>query len=485
MEKKELLDLIKEYKKIKGYADGGEVPQDPQLGMGDLMESQRQQGYDPLLQSTMGDVLMAERNNGYDQPKDSGIDTPPTIDDNYNNLFNNLEDTAISKESKLLNKVPIKNKEYDFLKKIIDSEPNSGDQLKEAQKQRDNNISGNQIMKGLTLASSGISHTNPDRALKLLEDQDKYVNLPVQKFEENQANQKNDPKSKVSEAYRQLYGKLMGTPAPEGWSASDLEKVSPLFEKYMQAKETAQARKDTQMYNLQARAQEADLRHQDRMLYLTDRQQREAEIQRHNNEIEKIKHEQTDISGSRLGLSATKTIEQDPTIKKANDRLNSARTALDQLDDKSQPLTVNRLNAIQIDLANALNFMGQQGASDYKAKSDKLVTLRSRMAAATQSWNPNVEDMRELAPEVYNEVKAYANSIHQSVNKIKQQREKELSTKYGKSTGEGGTTDKRLKDIYKDKNIVTKEQLSAYAKQHKLDEKAAKDILTKGGYSVE
>lgn len=323
-----------------------------------------------------------------------------------------------------------------FSRLIAALKPQQND-LKEAQRQRDMNIAGQNISKGAALLYSGISGANPDTALGIVKDNDKYVSLPVQKYEEQIANQKNDPNSNMSDAYRQLYTKVTGQTAPETWSAADLEKVSPLFEKFIQARESAQAKKDIAIQNLQYkqdRAKELDeLRKQG---LISQDQFRKALIE--------LKGQQVGQAGQRIGFSVEKSIQQDPTIKKANDRINSADSAITQLNDRSQPLTNARLNAIQIDLANTLNFMSSQGASDYKAKSDKLTNLNTRLADLKQKYGTSLVDLRKEAPEVYKEVLTYAQSVKDSVQKIKDNQDKNLRKQYGTALGENSDTASRI-----------------------------------------
>jgi len=298
-------------------------------------------------------------------------------------------------------------------------------ELKELQKKR-------KMMLGLSgLAQSGamlggaLNRFDPSKNVKAFQDAEKQYDLPIQDFKDLIANQQNDPSSSTSKAARATYEKIMGTPANPNWSATDLAKQSPLLEKYLQAQQATAAKKDKQKDDLQFKYDKLQQDRDIKLQGITDKKERDKIANDFKQQMLDVRKDMVALSAGRLGATVTGKIEGEDTIKKANQRIHSADQAITQLADKSQPLTMNRLNAIQIDLANTLNFMASQGASDYKAKSDKLENLNTMIASAKQKYGTSLIDLRTQAPEVYNEVMAYAKSVKESTTKIRDQRYKE------------------------------------------------------------
>lgn len=102
--------------------------------------------------------------------------------------------------------------------------------LSAAQKERDQNILNQKIERASALAGSGISKTSPRDILANIDKQEAYLNLPVQKYQEQVQNQQNDPNSKMSQVVRD-YLTTKGLKVPPGSSAADLLKVAPFLAK--------------------------------------------------------------------------------------------------------------------------------------------------------------------------------------------------------------------------------------------------------------
>lgn len=333
------------------------------------------------------------------------------------------------------------------------SEESVPNKLDEAQKKRRIRSTLAEMARFGDLAGAGIAKANAAPA-GYFDSLSKAANLPVQEYQEQVANQPNDPKSTMSQVVRD-YLTSKGIKVPDNSSAADLYKVAPFLAKdqalqvqLQKLNQTNDMKKQKQAEDLQFKYDKLQSDHEMRLANAKDKKERDAINNEFKQQMIDIRKEMVNLSGSRLGLSATSKIEQDPTVKKANDRINSAESALTQLNDKSQPLTMNRLNAIQIDLANTLNFMSSQGASDYKAKSDKLENLNTMIAAAKQKYGSSLVDLRKEAPEVYKEVTAYAKSVRDSVKQIKDKQEKNLKDKYTTSIGEDSTASKRINKAY-------------------------------------
>lgn len=326
---------------------------------------------------------------------------------------------------------------------LLSSLKPQGQQLAEAQRQRDMNIAGQQIMKGAALFGAGSRHANPDRSLKVIGEQDKYVGLPVEKYKEQLENQQYDPNSPMTKALEQ-YLTSKGIKTIPGASAADYLKYMPFL-----AKDAALVNGlQKVVMQTNARAKEGEANRESRADIAAQANQTRINAANILAQARKEGFSKTDErTNKRLALQASKSIETDPTVKKANDRINSTDSALTQLKDMSMPLTINRLNAIQIDLANTLNFMSSQGASDYKAKSDKLENLQTRIAAVRQKYGNQLIDLRKVAPNVYNDIVQYAQSVHKGVSGIKDKQIDRLSKNYGDALG--GDVGQRIKDIYK------------------------------------
>lgn len=119
------------------------------------------------------------------------------------------------------------------MQKAIDSQNSQSNDLKNAQKQRDMAIANQQMAKGAALLGAGIagrggSKVDPSLALKVIGEGDQYVNLPVQKYEEQIANQQNDPNSPMSKITRD-YFTAKGIQVPPSASYSDLSKIAPFI----------------------------------------------------------------------------------------------------------------------------------------------------------------------------------------------------------------------------------------------------------------
>lgn len=118
-----------------------------------------------------------------------------------------------------------------LVKASQDSQANA---LKEAQNQRDSNIAGQQLMKGAALFSAGKLKTSPEESLKVVGENDKYVGLPITKYEEQIANQKHDPNSDFSKAYAKSAGDILGMPGKfAGMTAETIDKIIPVSAKKM------------------------------------------------------------------------------------------------------------------------------------------------------------------------------------------------------------------------------------------------------------
>ena len=107
---------------------------------------------------------------------------------------------------------------------------NPSQDLANAQKQRDTNIALQGINRGGALIGAGLARSNPQQALNTISEGDKFVGVPVQKYEEQVQNQQNDPNSPMSKVMKQ-YLQQKGFQTPNNASAADLFKVAPFLSK--------------------------------------------------------------------------------------------------------------------------------------------------------------------------------------------------------------------------------------------------------------
>lgn len=141
-------------------------------------------------------------------------------------------------------------------------------QFKDAQQRQDDAELINQMGKAGALIGAGIARVEPSKeALQVFDQNIKLAQQAVPELQRKLDMEKHDPQSPTSQAYRQFYTQLMGKQPPANWSASDMEKVSPMFEKYMQAKEMAASRRETMQDRMQQQSQDKQ-RHDELMAQL-------------------------------------------------------------------------------------------------------------------------------------------------------------------------------------------------------------------------
>lgn len=292
LQKKELERLYSEYKKIKKYSEGGEVEKSSKeqkiedsvkesteglkkakKSHKDLMESMEEDIPEPDQYANGGEVTPAEEffdpetntqnvdftegstiiGNGPSIPQEepaSLLDVEEknsedkALEERYaNEDFEAKENTPdeetpeedqtekeISEESATSQPMDEDKQSFSRLLASLKPQKTANEDLKEAQRQRDINIGMQQLQRGAALAGSGISKTDPSQLLKIIDEQDKYANLPVQKYNELIQDQQNDPQSSMSMVMKQ-YLQNKGFKVPDGTSAADLFKIAPFLAK--------------------------------------------------------------------------------------------------------------------------------------------------------------------------------------------------------------------------------------------------------------
>lgn len=476
--------LMNQYKNIKKYADVGPIePNDSSEGLPEIIKPQYSKDDEEALEQSIEESPIKDKPNRMEEPakdlEDKHLDTEDETE-NIKDIVKKGKEAVEPEEDKKEIASEDEEPEEDSdnkeeSPKSVTSKPQESDiasQLKAAQEKRREGVAGTDIGMAGHLIASGLVNQSPWLGKEYFQGGERQGQLAMQDFNEKLANQKNDSNSEVSKITRD-YLKSKGMNVNDNMSAQDLMTVAPFLQKD-QALALAQAK--------------ALIAHEDRMKTIDAANQRSKDF----NDTKREGFNQSNTRGNaRLAFNAASKIELDPSVKKANDRLNSTTSAIEQLNDMNQPLPINKLNAIQIDLANTLNYMGSQGASDYKAKSDKLQNLNTRIAEIAQKYKGNIIDMRKIAPNVVKEVNLYANSVHDSATKIRDKQVDNLTDKYGKALG--GDVGQRIKDIYTkkrnqpviSKGSLTSDQLSDYASKHSIQEDEARKLLTDAGYEIQ
>lgn len=120
------------------------------------------------------------------------------------------------------------------IQKAITDLKKSPDDLTKAQKERDQNVLGQEMAKYGALAGAGLLgrpgiNVSPNPALGVIGSNDKYAGLPVEKYQEQIANQQNDPNSNVSKLTKAYMKDKYKIDAPDNASYSDLSKIFPMI----------------------------------------------------------------------------------------------------------------------------------------------------------------------------------------------------------------------------------------------------------------
>lgn len=335
--KKAFAKFINEEGSEKGYADGGEVEDDP-----GLTPEQFQQHL--MDQQSQGKTLVGV--NG--DPQNINAQLPqkgsPTDISNVEELKEPLEDEYQNENFVANEKVPEKTYPVDDSEDEIsddktlkvdnekfspekisdkDSEQSeeSSDQsayskllkslsqgrsgLKEAQEQRDNNYKLANFQKGMALMGAGIGggYINTKPVMDIIDDQEKHSEMPVQKYNELIQDQKNDPDSIVSKITRQYFTDK-GMKVPDNASANNLYSFAP----YIVKDETLHANLQKALMQNKSKEDIADSNRTSREKVASDRlkvEQQKADAMKQNAEGNKDLKMQ---AGQDRALQQTKTL---------------------------------------------------------------------------------------------------------------------------------------------------------------------------------
>ncbi len=123
---------------------------------------------------------------------------------------------------------------------------NTLDNLRHAEQARDNVQLGNKILKGLELAGSGISRSEAV-GQKTFDENIKGAEGIVSDFKDRGEQEKNDPKSPASNAFRE-YAKRFGINIKGDFSAAMGEKMMPMIFKEYEMEENRKARKEEMQF---------------------------------------------------------------------------------------------------------------------------------------------------------------------------------------------------------------------------------------------
>lgn len=112
-----------------------------------------------------------------------------------------------------------------------------------------------------------------------------------------------------------------------------------------------------------------------------------------------------------------KDIEKDDIIKVGRQNQASVRKGLELLNDPSLPVTPQIAFNITNDNANAQNFRGSNGATDFKLSGEEIKTARSEVAKLLQKYGGDSEvDLRKVDPTTVNLLHKISSKLDQGYN---------------------------------------------------------------------
>lgn len=149
--------------------------------------------------------------------------------------------------------------------------------LQDAQDRQNNAIFGNQLGRAGDLIGAGIAgHGATPAAQSIFNDQIKEAGNITADFAKKVEQEKNDPKSQVSQDFRD-YVKQFGMTLPPTASAASAEKVMPFAFKKFEATEAQQARHEDMKYKYDALSTQKQIANQTKMQAASDKKDLEQE----------------------------------------------------------------------------------------------------------------------------------------------------------------------------------------------------------------
>lgn len=328
------------------------------------------------------------------------------------------------------------------------------EQLRQAQEDERNAIQANQLGKAGALIGAGIAKVDPSKeAMGMFDQNIKLAGLPMEQLQQRVAMSKNDPDSEVSKASREFLSKLTGKPVSEAYSAADIEKISPMMEKYIQAQEISQAKKEVAQQKLEDSKEKEKER----------KEQKEKEFE------ERVRHSKSmeDISKGLSGIREDQLIGRQVNqlknqLERGRTDLNQARTAIQQANniyasvglskDKYSDADIDKipeekLNAVNVaiipEIGIEMNKMLTSGGVAAQNTLNKLVPKNLNMSAA------QFLSFISSNPEAANQ-SGYLRAYLKITSRVKEQREEYLKD-YHKHIGAGlQTLKKRSPDDYEE-----------------------------------
>lgn len=351
-------------------------------------------------------------------------------------------------EGMTLNKNEIAPDENSAIQNLVNASKGQQNALRDAQAQRDSNIAGQQLMKGAALFSAGKLKTSPEQSLKVIGENDRYVGLPVEKYSENIANQKNDPNSPMTKAVEQ-YLSSKGINPINGASAQDYLTYMPYLQKDQSLKaamEKAQLGIKSREGIAEASRVAADLRNQRSVDATKESAKMRADAMKAGQDKSQTRQSQ------RIAGQLVNRVQTDPIIKPSIQNLASLHKSKALLENKGLPLTPQVLADAEQDISSALTLRGM-GATEGKIKRTELNTVGRMMAEAKQKYlnQPDIDLRKEepaLVAQIYKTNKALIDDYDVTIAERKDDLAKEYETAYG--------DDPKLKkvvDQYKKKKI--------------------------------
>lgn len=463
------------------FADGGKVPQKYSLGYSDGGVVHNVDFEDPSTITSSGDYSASElpQQDNLNQPtsQEKQSDLDKQLEDDYSDESEpeqpsneegstDEEQSEESTGSRLLASL----KPAQVQAQGHGMDPNA---LKDAQAQRDRNIMGADLERYGALVGSGISKTDPTLMLQMAKEHEKNANMPVQKYEEQIQNQQYDPSSSMSQVMRQ-YLTSKGIDIAPNASAADVLKVAPYLAKDASLQNAWQKAlmTDTRVRQVaEANRNATNERSKSRDQVILDSAQKRADAMKSGQDNTNKRQEQ------RLAAKFIKDLQMDPIAKPSMQNLASLDKSQKILENKAVPLTPQLLSDAEQDISSALTLRGQ-GATEGKIKRTELITLGRKLAEAKQRYlnQPNV-DLRKSDPALVSVILKMNKALKDDYTETIKQRKNDLAKEYEPAFGDSPLLKKTI-DQYR--TPETSQQFTPdvtdYATQHGISPEQALSI---------
>ncbi len=216
--------------------------------------------------------------------------------------------------------------------------------------------------------------------------------------------------------------------------------------------------------------------------------------------FEKIGHERNQIAAGSLGLrqkttanAINKQVMGDPVVKATDMQQNSIAKGEQQLNSKDKPITIQMLNEIQNDYANAIT--GGRQAAQGTIHDQQMQTLAAKAANLKQYITGSPE--QAATPEQIKYFKTAFNELKGLNQQIRQSRVKSLTGGAEAAYGNQGVFGNVIGNLNQNANgqglipgsqskgTVDNSTLNQYMQKHGVDKNTAVQTLKNAGYDVQ